>query len=58
MATHSSLKPMDRGAWQATVPKVAESQTQLRRQHAHTRQVTFFMHSSERLNVSRSIRSR
>ena len=33
MATHSSLlaqrTPMDRGAWQATVQGVAESQTQL-----------------------------
>ena len=34
MATHSSILawriPMDRGAWQAIVPKVAESQTQMK----------------------------
>ena len=33
MATHSSILawriPMDRGAWQATVPEVAKSQTRL-----------------------------
>ena len=37
MATHSSILawriPMDRGAWQATVHGVTESQTQLSRQH-------------------------
>ena len=27
--------PMDRGAWRATVPGVAESQTQLRTQHKY-----------------------
>ena len=35
MATHSSMlawgTPMDRGAWQATVPGVAKSQTRLKR---------------------------
>ena len=34
MATHSSILawriPMDRGAWRAIVPKVAESQTQMK----------------------------
>ena len=34
MATYSSILawriPMDRGAWQAIVPKVAESQTQMK----------------------------
>ena len=37
MATHSSILAMDRGAWQATVHGVAESQTQLKQlsmQHA------------------------
>ena len=39
MATHSSILawniPMDRGAWQATVQGVAQSQTRLST-HAHT----------------------
>ena len=34
MATHSSVRawgiPMDRGAWQATVPGVSKSQTRLK----------------------------
>ena len=29
--------PMDRGAWQATVHRVAKSQTQLKRQSTHAR---------------------
>ena len=28
---------MDRGAWQAAVPRVAQSQTRLKRQHTHAR---------------------
>ena len=39
MATHSSTcleNPMDRGAWQATVHRVAQGQTQLKRLSAHT----------------------
>ena len=40
-ATHSSISclenPIDRGAWQATVQRVAKSQTQLStRTHTHT----------------------
>ena len=40
MATHSSILawiiPMDRGAWQATVHGVAESQTWLRNEAQHS----------------------
>ena len=40
MATHSSILawriPMDRGAWLATVHRVAKSQTQLKRLSMHT----------------------
>ena len=40
MATHSSILawriPMDRGAWQATVHGVTESQTRLKRLSNHT----------------------
>ena len=32
---------MDRGAWRATVPGVAKSQTQLSNQHTHTVTVEF-----------------
>ena len=39
MATHSSILawgiPMDRGAWWATVHRVAKSQTQLKRLSPH-----------------------
>ena len=39
MATHSSIvawkKPMDRGAWQAIVHRVSESDTTEATQHAH-----------------------
>ena len=35
MATHSS-RPMDRGAWWATVHRVAESDTTEVTEHAHT----------------------
>ena len=35
---HSCLEnPMDRGAWRATAHRMANSQTQLKQQHAHTR---------------------
>ena len=27
--------PMDRGAWRVTIPRVAKSQIQLKRQHTH-----------------------
>ena len=40
MAVHSNILiwriPMDRGAWQATVQRVAESWTQLKRLSMHT----------------------
>ena len=36
MATHSYLEnPMDRGAWQATVHRIAKSQTQLKQLGMH-----------------------
>ena len=39
MTTHSSIlafeKPMDRGAWRATVHRVAKSQKQLKRLSTH-----------------------
>ena len=37
-ATHSSIlaeNPMDRGAWLATVHRVAQSQTRLKQEHEH-----------------------
>ena len=40
MATHSSScleNPMDRGAWQATIHRDAQNQTQLKRHSTHTR---------------------
>ena len=37
--------PMDRGAWQATVHRVAKSRTRLKRQHACPRQATFSIHA-------------
>ena len=41
MATHSSTlaweNPMDRGAWQAMVHRVAESRTRLKRLRTHAR---------------------
>ena len=47
-ATHSSISclenPIDRGAWQATVQRVAKSQTQLSaraRTHTHTHTHTY-----------------
>ena len=40
MAVHSSILtwriPMDRGAWQATVHRIAKSQTRLKQFNAHT----------------------
>ena len=43
MATHSSILasriPMDRGAWWATVRRVAQSQTQLKQLSTHVRYV-------------------
>ena len=33
--------PMDRGAWQATVHRVAQSQTQLKRLYQHTRSLNY-----------------
>ena len=41
MAAHSSIPawriPMDRGAWQATIHRVAQSQTQLKQLSTHAR---------------------
>ena len=39
MSTHSSIleNPMDRGAWQAIVHRVTQSQTRLKRLSMHTR---------------------
>ena len=44
MATHSSIlaldNPMDRGAWQATVHRVAQSQTRLKQLSTQTHILT------------------
>ena len=42
MATHSSIlvqNPMDRGAWNVTVHRVAKSQTQLKQLSNHTTEI-------------------
>ena len=50
MAIHSSIlawkNPMDRGAWQATIHRVTNSQTQLKRlsSQAHTRASICHLH--------------
>ena len=35
--------PMDKGTWQATVHRVAKSETQLKRQHTHIHPHIFFI---------------
>ena len=49
MATHSSIlawkMPMDRGAWQAAVSKITQSQTQQKQLSTHTNFLShFFKH--------------
>ena len=54
MATHSSIpagNPMDRGAWPATVHRVAKSQTQLQQLGMHVAHV-FHNYSTFRLALS------
>ena len=49
MATHSSIlawrMPMDRGAWQAAVSKITQSQTQQKQLSMHTNFLSHFLNT-------------
>ena len=51
MATHSSILawriPTERGAWQATVHRVAKSQTRQATSHMHTHTHTHMIHNCQ-----------
>ena len=45
MATHSLENPMDRGAWWATVQRLAKSQTRLKQLRKHVWHIQVYLNS-------------
>ena len=49
--------PMDRGAWQATVHRVTQSQTQLKQLSRHTLLLLYYIYNLQKINRSGKIQS-